>query len=343
VEHIGIDVHKKTSQVCIQTKEGELWERRVATTREALAKVFADRARAKIVMEASTDSEWVARWLEELGHEVIVADPNFAPMYATRSRKVKTDRRDARALCDACRLGAYRPAHRASDAARHRRAQVAVRDALVRTRTKYISLTRALLRREGLSPRSGGAATFAARIEELSLPAHLSLEVAPLLVMLEQLTAQIRDADKRLAELAKGDEVVERLCTVPSIGPVTAVTFVAVVDQIGRFHNASQVRAYLGLVPRELSSGEKRMRGHITKTGSRRLRSLLVEAAWGILRHKRPETAPLREWTLRIAARRGKRIAAVALARKLAGILYAMWRDGTRFEATVSREEVAAA
>jgi transposase len=129
-------------------------------------------------------------------------------MYATRSRKVKTDRRDARALYDACRLGAYRPAHRASDAARHRRAQVAVRETLVRTRSKYISLTRSLLRREGLSPRSGGAATFAARIEELALPAHLALEVAPLLAMLEQLTMQIRAADKRLAELAKDELVV---------------------------------------------------------------------------------------------------------------------------------------
>jgi transposase len=124
---------------------------------------------------------------------------------------------------------------------------------------------------------------------------------------------------------------------------VTAVTFVAVLDQLGRFQSAGQVRAYLGLVPREMSSGEKRMRGHITKTGNRRLRSLLVEAAWGILRHKRPETSALRAWTERIAARRGKRIAAVALARKLAGILYAMWRDGTRFEAGVSREEAAAA
>jgi transposase len=181
-----------------------------------------------------------------------------------------------------------------------------------------------------------------ARSVPTALPAHLALEVAPLLALLEQLTMQIRAADKRLAELAKDDETVERLCTVPSVGPVTAVTFVAVVDQIGRFQSASSVRAYLGLVPREMSSGEKRMRGHITKTGNRRLRALLVEAAWGMVRHKRPETAALREWTLRIAARRGKRIAAVALARKLAGILYAMWRDGTRF-ASSPTEAVAAA
>ena len=192
MDQIGIDVHKKNSQVCIQTDLGELIERRISTSHEALTKMFSERARARILIEASTESEWVARWLEKLGHEVIVADPNFAAMYATRSRKVKTDRRDARTLCEACRLGAYRPAHRASDEARHRRAQVAVREALVRTRTKFISLTRALLRREGIGIRSGGTPTFAKRVEELTLPAHLALEVAPLLTMLEQLTAQIR-------------------------------------------------------------------------------------------------------------------------------------------------------
>jgi transposase len=123
---------------------------------------------------------------------------------------------------------------------------------------------------------------------------------------------------------------------------VTAVTFVAVIDRVARFQSASQVRAYLGLVPRELSSGEKRMRGHLTKVGNSRLRSLLVEAAWGILRHKKSETEALREWTLRIAARRGKRIAAVALARKLAGILYAMWRDQKPYEpARTNRAQVA--
>ena len=101
---------------------------------------------AKILVEASTESEWVACHLEALGHEVIVADPNFAPMYATRDKRIKTDRRDARALCEACRLGAYRPAHRTSDAQRDIRAHLAVRETLVRTRAKYISLISALAR-----------------------------------------------------------------------------------------------------------------------------------------------------------------------------------------------------
>jgi transposase len=92
----------------ILNQTDEVLELRVATRRERFAEVLADRPRARVLIEASTESEWVARCLEELGHEVVVADPNFAPMYATRSRKVKTDRRDARALAEACRLGARR-------------------------------------------------------------------------------------------------------------------------------------------------------------------------------------------------------------------------------------------
>src|SRR5436190_8408921 len=132
VEHIGIDVHRSESQICILTEEGEILEPRIQTRRERFEQVLGGRSRAKVLIEASTESEWVARFLEELGHEVIVADPNFAPMYATRSRRIKTDRRDAQALMDACRLGAYRPIHRVSDEQRCIRAELVVRDALVR-------------------------------------------------------------------------------------------------------------------------------------------------------------------------------------------------------------------
>ena len=103
---------------------------------------------------------------------------------------------------------------------------------------------------------------------------------------------------------------------------------------IERCDNAKQVRAHLGLVPRELSSGEKQQRGRTTKAGNRRMRALLVEASWQLLRSRRANTEALRAWAHRIAIRRGKRIAAVALARKLAGILFAMWRDGTDFGQT---------
>jgi hypothetical protein len=114
MEYIGIHVHKKETQICVLTEEGELIERRMRTLTEWFGEVLGGRPRARILLEASTESEWVARCLEGLGHEVIVADPNFGPMDATRTRKVKTDRRDARALTEANVLGAYRPAHRTS-------------------------------------------------------------------------------------------------------------------------------------------------------------------------------------------------------------------------------------
>ena len=126
MDHIGIDVHKRESQICILAEGGELIEQRIRTEPERFTAVLGNRPRARIVIEASTDSEWGARCLESLGHEVIVADPNFAPMYATRTRKVKTDRRDARALADACVLGAYRRAHRLADPQRHVRGRLLI-------------------------------------------------------------------------------------------------------------------------------------------------------------------------------------------------------------------------
>jgi transposase len=333
MDFIGFDLGKVSSQVCIITEDGELIERRIRTDREQLDNLLGARPQARILIEASTESEWVARYLEVHRHEVLVADTNFAPMYATRSRRVKTDKRDARALAEACRLGAYRLAHRTSDRQRHIRAQLAVRETMVRTRTKYISLISTLLRRDGFRISSGAARHFLLRLEHLGLPAQLLEEVAPLIALLRLLNEQIKQADERLAQVVKDDEVVARLCTVPGVGPVTATSFAATLDNVTRFADAKQVRAYLGLVPSEHSSGERQQRGGISKAGPNRARAMLVEAAWQILRGRNPATAGLYLWAACIAKRRGKKIAAVALARKLAGILYAMWRDGTSFGA----------
>jgi transposase len=333
MESIGIDVHKVNSQVCVVGEDGEvIEERRIHTDRERFGAMLGKRPKARVLIEASTESEWVARCLEELGHEVIVADPNFAAMYATRSKRVKTDRRDARTLAEACRLGAYRRAHRTSEEQRRVRAELVVREALVRTRTRYISVVRSLLRREGIGVRSGGSSSFVARVGELSLPHWLQCEIAPVLAVMEKLNEEIRAADDRLAKRAKADAVVRRLCTAPGVGVVTAIGFRATLDEAGRFRGAHQVQCYLGLVPREMSSGETQHRGRITKSGNARARWLLVEAAWAVWRSRTAQTAGLRMWAQRIAVRRGKRIAMVALARRLAGMLFAMWRDGTSFE-----------
>ena len=333
MDTIGLDLHKRESQLCILAEGGTVTERRIVTSRERLTAVLGNRPKARILLEASTESEWVAQHLESLGHAVVVADPNYAPMYATRSRRVKTDKRDARTLAEALRLGAYRPAHRVSRERGHIRAELAVREALVRTRTRYISLAKALVRRDGLRVAGSEAEKVARRIAELDLSDTLASELMPLFQVLAPINEQIDSADQRIATLSRNDREVALLITAPSIGPVTASAVVATVDEISRFQSAHQFEAFLGLVPGERSSGEKRRIGKITKAGNSRVRYLLVEAAWRIMRSKSEETRALRAWALLIAVRRGNRIAVVALARRLAGILYAMWRDNSPYNA----------
>ena len=332
MDHCGIDLHKRESQICIETELGEVIEQRIRTERERFEAVFGRRPRARILIEAMTEAEWVARCLEELGHEVVVADPNFAPMYATRSRRVKTDRRDAATLADACRLGAYRPAHRASESARRVRAELVVRESVVRTRTKWIAVSGALLRREGVRVRSGNADHFVKRVGETAMPDDLRTRIAPLLRLLVELQQELKAADARVGAIVAGNPVIQRLCTVPGVGPVTATAFVATVDDVQRFAGPHQLESFLGLVPSEKSSGERQHKGRITKAGNSRVRWLLVEAAWSVLMSRRENTEELRRWAQRIALRGGMKVAIVALARRLAGILYAMWRDGTTFE-----------
>jgi transposase len=201
-----------------------------------------------------------------------------------------------------------------------------------------------MLRRQGYRIRTGGVMYFEKRVREAEVHEQLRKEIEPLFAVMRELNVQIKALDEQLEQEARDDEVAERLRTVPGIGPVTALFFISVVDDVRRFESAHKLAAYLGLVPRELSSGEKRYRGRITKAGNCRLRWLLVEAAWRILWRPTPETEHLIRWTNRIAARRGKNVAAVALARRLSGILYAMWRDGTCFALPVrnSKEDLAA-
>ena len=265
---IGLDLHKRESQLCIRDEDGTITESRIVTSRERFTVVLGNRPRAKILLEASTESEWVARHLESLGHEVLVADPNYAPMYATRSRRTKTDRRDARTLMDACQTGAYRLAHRLSDPRRHVRAELAVRDALVRTRTRYVALAKTLVRRDGLRVASSESHLVAQRIGALSLSPVLAAELQPLFTVLAPLNEQIAAADGRIATLAATDPLVARLATAPAIGPVTASAVVATVDDIGRFRSAHQFEAYLGLVPGERSSGKSVASGPLRRRGT---------------------------------------------------------------------------
>jgi len=329
----AIDLHLRYSQIRIVDAEGQiLVDRRIPTVRERLVDVFAGQGPMRILLESGTESEWVAHTLEGAGHEVIVADPNYAPMYGEIRRKVKTDRRDVAALAEANRRGWYRATHRRSAAQRALQQVLRSRRQLVQMRSGTVSLMRALLRQSGYRVGSGTAARIPTRVAALALPTPLATTLAPLGRMVETLTTEIAAIDARLATAAAADPVVERLQTVPGVGPIVALTFRAFVDDVTRFASASQVSAALGLVPREDSSAERRHRGHITKAGPSELRSLLVQASWACWRSAAAGT--LRAWVDRLASRRGKRIAVVALARRLSRILFAVWRDGTRFRAT---------
>lgn len=242
MDTIGLDLHKRESQLCIIAEDGSVTERRITTSRERFTAVLGDRDNARILIEASTESEWVAQHLEGLGHEVIVADPNFAPMYATRRRRIKTDRRDARTLADALKLGAYRRAHRVSAERRHIRAELAVREALVRTRTRYIALAKALVRRDGLRVASSESEKVARRIAELDLSDTLAAELLPLFQVLAPINEQIEEADRRITQFSRNDPEVALLMTAPSIGPITASAIVATVDDIKRFDSAHRCK-----------------------------------------------------------------------------------------------------
>jgi transposase len=326
----AIDLHARYSQVRVIDGEGRvLRDQKIVTNRDRLVAVFAPYGPIRILLESSTESEWVAVTLEEAGHEVVVADPNFAPMYGERHRRVRTDRRDVAALADANRHGWYRPAYRRSSAQRVMAQQLRVRRQLVQMRTGMISVVRAILRQSGYRVATGTSARIAARISALALPESVQAIIEPLRRGLEMVTAEIRAVDRQLESQADADAITRRLQTVPGVGPIVALTFRAFVDNVHRFQHAGQVSAAIGLVPREDSSGERCHRGHISKSGPTDLRSLLVQAAWSCWRTRR--SGSLRDWANQLAARRGSRIAVTALARRLSRILFAIWRDEAEF------------
>ncbi|HYE88487.1 MAG TPA: IS110 family transposase [Vicinamibacterales bacterium] len=328
----AIDLHMRYSQIRIVDEGGVVQrEQRVMTSPERLVAAFASHGPMRILLETGTESEWVAQALEAQGHEVIVADPNYAPMYGETTRRIKTDRRDVAALAEANRRGWYRAAHRTSATQRATKQLLRSRRLLVAMRTAAVSLVRALLRQDGHRLPSGSCETVPARVARLAVSAALAETLAPLCRQIASVTTEIQALDARLHTRTATDAVVARLRSVPGIGLIVATTFRAFVDTPERFEHAGQVSAAIGLVPREDSSAERRHRGHITKAGPRELRSLLIQAAWVCWRT--PRSAALRAWVDRLAARRGKRIAVVALARRLSRILFALWRDESVFDA----------
>ncbi len=223
MEYGAIDRHLRQSLIRIVEETGaRVEQRRIPTSREGFEWVFGGAATAADLLESSTESEWVAQCLEACGHEVIVADPNYALMYGHRDRRVKTDRRDVVALVEACRRGIYRPAHRVSAGQRAVRRDLRVREQLIRVRTQTINLLRAQLREEGYRLPSGGAEHAVDRLGRLPVPARVRDGLRPLVELLERLRPLIDERDRAAAQRAAADPVVRRLMTAPAVGPIAA-------------------------------------------------------------------------------------------------------------------------
>jgi transposase len=207
-----------------------------------------------------------------------------------------------------------------------------MRDELVSSRTALINCVRGWARTQLLKIVSGVVTTFPKRMREAAskVPEGLPEYAERLLQTIEALTKQIVAADAELEQLANEDALCQRLMTVPGVGPVTSIRFAAALDDRSRFASAHAVQSYLGLTPGENSSSLRQQRTGITKAGPAPVRRVLVQAAWNF-RRIRPND-PISLWALEIEKRRGRFVATVAVARKLAGLLYALWRDGSKYE-----------
>jgi transposase len=222
-------------------------------------------------------------------------------------------------------------AHLLTPERRELRKLLNVRRYLVEARAQAVTTARGLARESGIKLANCDSANFASHVRKRMTTEPQLQVVEPLLMTLDVLTEQLANVEVELARLLAAEPTIQKLCTVPGVGPIVAAVFVSVVDDAKRFHRAHQLESYLGLVPGENTTGGKRRIGAITKKGNPYLRSMLVQASWSLARTASADD-PLRVWFEAIAERRGKRIAVVALARKLAGVLWALWRKDTVYD-----------
>jgi transposase len=333
MDHVAIDLGSKKSQICVRSADGQILEEKRWPTAE-LQRYLAARPKSRVIVETCAEAFGVADAAQRMGHEMRVVPATLVRTLGVGARRMKTDQRDARALSEvSCRID-LPSVHVPKAESRERKTMCGMRDALVGARTKVINTIRGWLRSQGQRIERGGRSTFRQRVQAAcdgQPPSYVERQ----LQAVEILTTQISEADEEVKTWAEADETCGRLMTVPGVGPLTALRFVAALDEVKRFDNAHQVESYLGLVPGESSSSERQQRLSITKAGPGALRWVLVQAAWALrTRCRKAEALPLQLWAHRIEERRGKRTATVALARKLAGILYAIWRDGTVYDGT---------
>jgi len=322
-----------TKKVCYcELSQGQVIQRATVSEVRSLEHLLGPaQPGAKVAIEACREAWYVHDLLVLWGNEVVLIDTTRSRQLGIGQHGKKTDRIDAETLARALEAGRIPKAHVLSPKRRELRRVLSVRRALVESRAQLVTTVRGLVREQGAKIPSCQTSSFVNKVREQRLPADIVQLVNPLLSLVQGIDAQLSNTEGQLAALCEKEPIVGALTTIPGVGTVVAACFVAVLDDAKRFTRAHQVESYLGLVPCEDSSGGKRRLGAISKRGNSYLRALLVQAAWSIVRSG-DKSNPLVLWTQQVADRRGKRIAIIALARRLAGVLWAMWRDGTVYD-----------
>lgn len=331
MDHIAIDLGGAESQICVRGSDGQIIEElRHRTGR--LSSYLKKRPPGRVVLETCSEAFRVADTALELGHEVRVVPATLVGSLGVGSRGVKTDRRDAQVLSEVSTRIDLPSVHIPSETSRSWKSTCTAREALISSRTMLINSVRGWARQRLVRVNTGGVSTFVERVRKAALASADGIPeaVEHLLLTIQLLNERVARADLELSRLAEEHPICKLLMTIPGIGPVSSLRFVAAVDRIDRFPSAHAVQAYLGLVPGENSSSTRKQRTGITKAGPPRVRWALVQASWSFRRCSKND--PLVAWVLEVEKRRGKKVAIIALARRLAGIMYAMWRDGTHYE-----------
>jgi transposase len=321
MEHFaGIDVSLELSSVCVVDAAGRIVrEAKVASEPEALVAWFRGLGIdvMRIGLEAGPLSQWLFAAMREAGLAAELLETRHV-RDAFKAMPVKTDRKDARGIAQLMRLGWFRPVHCKSAPAQETRALLTARKLLQAKHIDVEMSLRGVLRGFGLKVGPTTPRSFAARIREL-VAGHPALTAVAeaLLAAREVLGTQLRGLERRLRERAREDDRARLLMTTPGVGVIVALTYVAAVDDPGRFRSSKAVGAHFGLTPKKYQSGETDVTGRISKVGDAGVRTALYEAANVIL--TRPvKGSALKSWAARIAGRAGLRKAKVALARKLA-------------------------
>lgn len=335
---LGIDLHKRTScWTLVDANRSVVWSKEVPVTRRgveaAISALPVPVKRLPFALEPTCGWRWVTDTLETAGLAPHIANPYRLRLIA--ESKKKTDAADARILAEFLCLGYLPESYRAPDAIERLRNLVRGRMYLVHCRASLKSRLQSLAVSRGLEPLRPRSPSALA-----TLAAHPDFEFHELLHLLKEYTAHISVFDKVIEQETRLNKTAQLLMTIPSVGRITALAIVAEVGSFVRFPTPRRLASFAGLVPSEHSSGDTVRRGSITKTGSKLLRTLLIEAALRI----KPETAPnLYMFYLRIKKERGAMKARTALARKMLVIMWHMIKHHTPFDpsySTAKREDL---